>query len=235
MTWSLIALDPDTGELGVAVATKFFAGGARVPFVSSGRGAIATQALVNPYYGIDGLQLLGTGHTPTETLSVLLEADTGRDHRQVHLIGHHGDAAAHTGSACLKWAGHRLSRCFSVAGNMLAGPEVLERTTAVYLQNAHLPLAPRMISAMQAGEAAGGDFRGKQSAALIICRHDEWSSLDIRVDDHTDPLRELDRLEKVSRLEWVPYRPFVPTRANPAGVTDHDVIDAAVGSSQGEV
>jgi uncharacterized Ntn-hydrolase superfamily protein len=235
MTWSLIAQDSATGEFGIAVATKFFAAGARVPFVSSGVGGIATQALVNPYYGIDGLQLLRKGHTPDDTLSTLLKADAGREHRQVHLIGYNGDIAAHTGAACLNWAGHQRGHCFSVAGNMLAGPQVLERTTEAFLTNAHLPFASRLICAMQAGEAAGGDIRGKQSAALIICRHDEWSSLDIRVDDHPEPLRELDRLEKVSRMEWVRYRPFVPTRANPAGVTDHDLIDAAVGSSMGKI
>jgi uncharacterized Ntn-hydrolase superfamily protein len=228
-------MDPPTGEIGIAVATRLFAVGARVPFAASRVGAVATQALVNPYYGIDGLLLLRKGHTPAEALSTLLEADSGREHRQVHLMGHHGDVAAHTGSACLNWAGHRWGHCFSVAGNMLVGPEVLGRTMDSFIINAHLPFAQRLISAMQAGEAAGGDIRGKQSAALLICRDDEWSSLDLRIDDHPDPLRELDRLEKVSRIEWVQYRPFVPTRANPAGVTDHDVIDAAVGSSRGEV
>jgi uncharacterized Ntn-hydrolase superfamily protein len=113
MTWSLIALDPATGELGIAVATRFFAAGARVPFVLSGVGAIATQALVNPYYGIDGLQLLRNGNTPADALNILLEADPGREHRQVHLIGYSGDIAAHTGSACLNWAGHRRPLLFS--------------------------------------------------------------------------------------------------------------------------
>src|SRR3954471_12507991 len=118
MTWSLIALDPTTADLGLAGATRFFSGGARVPFLSSGHGAIATQALVNPYYGIDGLQLLREGHTPAETLGILLKADTGRNHRQVHIVGKNGETAAHTGSGCLKWAGHRLGDCFSAAGNM---------------------------------------------------------------------------------------------------------------------
>jgi uncharacterized Ntn-hydrolase superfamily protein len=234
MTWSLIALDSRTGELGIAVATRFFAVGARVPFIAPDAGAIATQALVNPYYGIDGLELLRAGASPEQALSALLREDPGRDHRQVHVVNWYGRAAAHTGSSCLAWAGHRLGDGFSLAGNMLAGPEVLERTAATYLEQAHLPLAQRLIVSMQAGEAAGGDSRGKQSAAILIFEKEEWSSLDIRVDDHADPLSELARLESVSRMEWVRYRPFVPTRPNPAGVVDHEVIDAAVGAPMQE-
>jgi uncharacterized Ntn-hydrolase superfamily protein len=209
MTWSLIALDSRTGELGIAVATRFFAAGARVPFIAPDVGAIATQALVNPYYGIDGLELLRAGASPEQALSALLREDPGRDHRQVHVVNCNGRAAAHTGSSCLAWAGHRLGDGISLAGNMLAGPEVLERTAATYLEQAHLPLAQRLILAMQAGEAAGGDRRGKQSAAILIFDKDEWSSLDIRVDDHADPLSELARLESVSRMEWVSsFRPY---------------------------
>src|SRR4051812_45446750 len=123
MTWSLIAQDSATGEFGIAVATKFFAAGARVPFVSSGVGGIATQALVNPYYGIDGLQLLRKGHTPDDALSTLLKADAGREHRQVHLIGYNGDIAAHTGAACLNWAGHQRGHCFQLLVICSQGPK----------------------------------------------------------------------------------------------------------------
>jgi uncharacterized Ntn-hydrolase superfamily protein len=235
MTWSLIALDRRTGELGIAVATRFFAVGARVPFIAPNVGAIATQALVNPYYGIDGLRLLRDGYRPDEVLDNLLKEDPGREHRQVHVLGADGRVAAHTGACCLKCAGHRAGDTFSVAGNMLTGPDVLDRTLETYQKNAHLPLARRLVFAMRAGETAGGDSRGRQSAGLLVFGNDEWSSLDIRVDDHPDPLSELDRLERVSREEWVRYRPFVPTRANPAGVTNHEVIDAAVGSPMQEV
>jgi uncharacterized Ntn-hydrolase superfamily protein len=234
MTWSLIALD-EQGQFGLIIATRFFAAGARVPFVAANVGAIATQALVNPYYGIDGMELLRTGRSPDEVLSHLLALDAGRDHRQVHMIDHEGQIALHTGSACLDWAGHLAGKSFSIAGNMLAGPQVLEQTAEVFSGNSRLPLAPRLILAMQAGESAGGDIRGKQSAALLIYGRSEWSLLDLRVDDHPEPLQELARLENVSREEWVRYRPFVPTRENPAGVTDHDVIDAAVGTPGAEV
>jgi uncharacterized Ntn-hydrolase superfamily protein len=234
MTWSLIALDDKTGELGVAVATRCFAVGARVPFAAPNVGAIATQALVNPYYGIDGLQLLRDGHEPDEVLEVLLKSDPGREHRQAHIIDHKGRIAAHTGCFCLSWAGHLSGDCFSIAGNTLAGPQVLEQTLETFRANASLQLSQRMISAMQAGEEAGGAIGGR-SAALLIFSRDEWSSLDIRVDEHANPLQELERLEKVSRIEWVGYRQFVPTRTDPVGVTDHEVIDAAIGSQMQDI
>jgi uncharacterized Ntn-hydrolase superfamily protein len=118
---------------------------------------------------------------------------------------------------------------------MLAGRQVLEQTSKTFLENARLPLAQRLIVSMRAGEEAGGDIRGRQSAALVIFRDNEWSSLDIRVDDHVAPLQELQRLEKVSRTEWAQYRQFVPTRTDPVGVIDHVLIDAAVGSPMQEV
>ena len=235
MTWSLIALDRKTGELGIAAATKFFAVGARIPFVAPGFGAIATQALVNPFYGIDGLEHLRAGYAPDQVLDFLVKVDSGHAHRQAHVIDTKGRIAAHTGGSCLGWAGHVQGDACSVAGNMLAGPKVIERTLEAYSDNSHLPLSRRMIVAMQAGQASGGDRRGKQSASLLIFGDDEWSSLDVRVDDHPDPLGELERLETVSRQEWVRYRPFVPTRRHPAGVTDHAIIDAAVGSPLQEI
>src|ERR1700710_318330 len=235
MTWSLIARDERTGELGIAVATRFFGVGARVPFIAPKVGAIATQALVNPYYGIDGLRLLREGNAPDRVLAIVLNGDSGREHRQVHIVDAKGSTAGHAGASCPHWAGHHFGHGFSVAGNTLAGPQVLEQTSQAYQSTEHHPMARRLILAMQAGEAAGGDRRGKQSAALLIFRDDEWSALDIRVDDHPDPLRELDRLERVSNEEWGRYRPFVPTRSDPVGVTDHAVIDAAVGTPVQEV
>jgi uncharacterized Ntn-hydrolase superfamily protein len=235
MTWSVVARDKASGHLGVAVATRFLAVGARVPFIASKVGAVATQALVNPYYGIDGLQLLKMGHSPEETLKMLKTNDVGHEHRQVQIIDCCGRVAAHTGMQCLPWSSHSLGSELSIAGNMLAGKRVIDHTFEAYNDNSALPFARRLIAAMQAGEAAGGDIRGKQSAALIIMGDDEWPALDLRVDDHPSPLSELDRLEKVSHEEWVCYRPFVPTRSNPAGITDHDVIDAAVGMAMREV
>jgi uncharacterized Ntn-hydrolase superfamily protein len=213
----VIERDMETGELGIAVSSSFFAAGAHVPFVAPNIGAIAIQALVNPYHGIDGLQLLREGNAADQALDILLQGDTGREHRQAHVVDATGRVAAHTGASCLNWAGHRLGDAFSVAGNMLTGPQVLEQTSKGYLNNAHLPLAPRLIAAMNAVDTAVFGGVAKRSAALVIFANDEWSSLDIRVDDHPDPLWELERLEKVSREEWVRYRPFVPTRADPVG------------------
>ena len=235
MTWSLVARDKLSGHLGVAVATRFFAVGALVPFIASKVGAVATQALVNPYYGIDGLQLLRTGRSPADVLDMLTSNDVGRAHRQVQIIDASGSVAVHTGEQCLPWSGHAVGDGFSVAGNILARPRVVDDAFEAYIKHSALPFARRLIAAMQAAEAAGGDSRGRQSAALIIMGDDEWPVLDLRVDDHPSPVGELDRLERVSHQEWARYRPFIPTRNNPAGITDHEIIDAAVGLAAREV
>ncbi|WP_315832666.1 DUF1028 domain-containing protein [Bradyrhizobium prioriisuperbiae] len=231
MTWSIIARDHDTGRLAVAVATKFFAVGARVPFIAAGVGAIATQALTNSFYGVNGLALLGDGLSPDEVVTRLIAEDAGRDHRQLHMMDASGRIAAHTGAVCVDWCGHLAGDGFSVAGNMLTGARVIEATATTYADNRSLPFARRLIAAMRAGEAAGGDKRGKQSAALLIHGVEQWSDLDLRVDDHVDPLAELERLERVSRERWEHFRRFLPGRADPIGVTDRAVIDAGIAAS----
>jgi uncharacterized Ntn-hydrolase superfamily protein len=228
MTWSIIARDSATGQFGIAVATRFFAVGARVPHIAAGVGAVATQALVNPYYGIDGLRLLREGRKPRDIAATLIEADSGRESRQLHVMDAGGRIAAYTGRECIGWCGHVEGDGFSIAGNMLAGASVLDDTAKSYAGNERLPFARRLIAAMQSGEAAGGDKRGKQSAALLIYGNEDWSALDLRVDDHTDPLAELERLEQVSRERWVHFRQFLPTRKNPAGITDRETIDAGI-------
>jgi uncharacterized Ntn-hydrolase superfamily protein len=228
MTWSIIALDPSTGQFGIAVATRFFAVGARVPHIAPCVGGIATQALVNPYYGIDGLKLLREGRQPLDIIETLIAADAGRESRQVHVMDASGNIACHTGSDCVGWCGHLMGNGFSIAGNMLVGSRVLEDTAQAYVAAETLPFPQRLIAAMRSGEAAGGDKRGKQSAALLIYADDEWSALDLRVDDHADPLAELERLEKVSRERWVHFRNFLPSRSNPAGITDRKIIDASI-------
>jgi uncharacterized Ntn-hydrolase superfamily protein len=228
MTWSIIARDDATGQFGIAVATRFFAVGARVPHIAAGIGGIATQALVNPYYGIDGVRLLREGRTPREIVETLIAADGGRESRQLHIMDASGRIAAHTGRECVDWCGHIKGNRFSIAGNMLAGAPVLDDTAKAYIANERLPFARRLIAAMLSGEAAGGDKRGKQSAALLIYGDEEWSDLDLRVDDHLDPLAELERLERVSRERWVHFRQFLPSRKNPAGITDRATIDAGI-------
>jgi uncharacterized Ntn-hydrolase superfamily protein len=228
MTWSIIARDQDTGHFGIAVATRFFAVGALVPYVRSRLGAIATQALVNSFYGTDGLRLLEQDRSAQDVVSVLTAADAGRDHRQVHVMDAQGRIAAHTGTACIGWCGHVAGDNVSVAGNMLAGGSVIADTAAAYERDAALAFPRRLIAALRAGEAAGGDKRGKQSAALVICGDEDWPDLNLRVDDHPDPLAELERLEKVSREFFVPFRRFLPSRRDRVGVTDHRLIESEI-------
>jgi uncharacterized Ntn-hydrolase superfamily protein len=228
MTWSIIAKDNATGQFAIAVATRFFAVGARVPHIAARIGAIATQALVNPYYGIDGIKLLRQGRAPRDIIEALLAEDSGHESRQLHIMDASGRIAAYTGKECVDWCGHLQGDGFSIAGNMLAGASVLDETARAYVANENMPFARRLIAAMRAGEAAGGDRRGKQSAALLIYGEEEWSNLDLRVDDHADPLAELERLEAVSRERWVHFRKYLPSRKNPAGITDRKVIDAGI-------
>jgi uncharacterized Ntn-hydrolase superfamily protein len=231
MTWSIIARDELTGRFGIAIATRFFAVGARVPYIAAGFGAIATQALVNPYYGIDGLKLLRDGRSPRDIVDSLIAGDRGHASRQLHVMDAAGRIACHTGRECVGWCGHLEGDGFSIAGNMLTGAQVLDDTAGAYAEYEALPFAQRLIAAMVAGEAAGGDKRGRQSAALVIYGEEEWSDLDLRVDDHTNPLAELARLEYVSREHWAHFRRFLPSRKNPAGTTDRDTIDAGIKAS----
>jgi uncharacterized Ntn-hydrolase superfamily protein len=231
MTWSIIARDNATGQFGIAVATRFFAVGARVPHIAAGLGGIATQALVNPYYGIDGLKLLREGRKPHDIVKTLIAADSGHASRQLHIMDAGGRVASHTGSACVDWCGHIEGNGFSIAGNMLAGGRVLDDTAKTYIAHEKLPFAQRLVAAMLAGEVAGGDKRGRQSAALLIHGEEEWSDLDLRVDDHADPLAELERLEQVSRERWVHFRKYLPSRKNPAGITDRETIDAGIAAA----
>ena len=228
MTWSVVARDPATGAFGVAVATRFFAVGALCPHADGGVGALATQALINPTYGPRGLRLLREGLSARFVLEALTASDEGREVRQLHLLDAHGDSVAFTGRDCVPWCGHTLRDGFSVAGNMLAGPQVIEDTARAYEAGAGLPFAQRLIGALQAGERAGGDKRGRQSAALRIHTTQDYPALDLRVDDHADPLGELARLEAVSRERYVHFAQFFATREQPAGVWDRAVIEAAI-------
>jgi uncharacterized Ntn-hydrolase superfamily protein len=225
VTWSIIARDRKTGKLGIAVATRFFAVGALVPHLQCGVGAVATQALINPFFGVNGLKLLRDGKSPADVVTTLVAGDNGRDHRQLHVMDASGRVAVHTGAACVDWCGHRAGEECSIAGNMLAGPRVLEATEAAYAANGAVPFARRLIAALRAGEAAGGDKRGKQSAALVIQGEEEWLDLDLRVDDHPEPLAELERLETVSRQRFTHFFRLLPSRRDPVGVTDRDAIE----------
>ncbi len=232
MTWSIIARDA-SGAFGVAVASKFFAVGALCPHARSGVGALATQALVNPLYAAPALAALAQGDDPALIIERLTDADAGREHRQLHLIGRN-KSAAYTGTACIAWCGHAQSDGFSVAGNMLAGPQVLAATAAAYASNAARPFAERLIAALAAGEAAGGDQRGKQAAALLVFSTEDYCALDLRVDDHAEPIIELQRLYQKSLERYQPFSACLPSRARPAGITDRTQIEAEIARFQAQ-
>lgn len=228
MTWSIVARDRTSGAFGVAVATRFFAVGALCSHADGGVGALATQALINPTFGPRGLRLLREGLSAQQVLQVLVDADPGQAVRQLHLQDGHSGIAVHTGADCVPWCGHRVRDGFSVAGNMLAGPQVLDETARVFEEGRGLAFPQRLIRALQAGEAVGGDKRGKQSAALRIHSTEEYPALDLRVDDHPDPLAELERLEAVSRERFVHFARFFATRQSPGGTWDRAIIEAAI-------
>ncbi|WP_416064919.1 DUF1028 domain-containing protein [Rhizobium sp. ZK1] len=228
MTWSIVARDPKTGYLGSAVATRFFAVGGLVPHVRGGIGAVATQAFVNPLYGTDGVALIAEGKAPDEIIAELTARDAGRDQRQLHLIDAAGRNAAFTGTKCIDWAGHLVDDNVSVAGNMLAGPEVVAQTLAAYKKTMDKPFIERLLEAMQAGEDAGGDKRGKQSAALLVHRDQDYPWLSIRADDHPDPLAELRRLYAVAQERYMHVAETMATKANPNGMIDRREIDEKI-------
>lgn len=228
MTWSIVARDPASGRFAVAVTTCAFAVGARVP-VGGGRiGALASQAFTNPLYMVDGLSLLQEGRHAEEIVAILTGADPGRSHRQLHVIDRNGGIAQWTGSDCIDWCGSVKAENVSVAGNMLAGPQVVEATLASYRAHAHLDFDDRLLTALEAGQVVGGDKRGKQSAGLKIWDTEPFPILDFRVDDHPEPLVEMRRLWRVAHQRFVPYQAACATRANPTGVTNREELDARV-------
>jgi uncharacterized Ntn-hydrolase superfamily protein len=231
MTWSIVARDA-AGALGVAVASRFFAVGALCPHVRSGAGALSTQALVNPTYARPGLDLLSQGLPAPEVIRVLIAADEGRQSRQLHVVDAQGRTAAHTGRECIGWCGHLAGPGYSVAGNMLAGAQVIEASAAAYEANAALPFAERLLAALAAGEAAGGDMRGKQAAALLVHTVEDYPFLDLRVDDHHEPVAELARLYQFSLDRFQPFLECVPGRGRPAGITDRAAIEDHIAKFQ---
>jgi len=227
MTWSIVARD-GSGRFGVAIASRFFAVGALCVHTRRGVGALATQALMNPLYGAAGLAMLADGRAPGDVVAALTGADAGRAQRQLHVIAAQGAGAAHTGRACVDWCGHTVLDGFGVAGNMLAGPRVIEASAEAFAAHAGRPLAERLLAALAAGEAAGGDKRGKQSAALRIHADEDWPELDLRVDDHTEPVVELQRLYDVSLQRFQPFVACLAGRQDPTGELDRTRIEARI-------
>lgn len=198
-TFSIVAYDPDEKSWGVAVASKFLAAAALVNWAQAGAGAVATQSHAKISFGPDGLALLSQEKTATETLATLLENDPNREQRQVGIVDAKGNVAAHTGADCTEYAGHKLGKNFCVQGNILKGAEVLTAMAEAY-QNATGELSDRLVAALRAGEGAGGDKRGKQSAGVLVVKAnggyggDNDRYIDLRVDDDEQPVKKLRQL-----------------------------------------
>lgn len=204
-TYSIVAHDPNENAWGVAVASKFLAAASVVSWARGNVGAVATQALARVSYGRQGLKLMEQGKTAQETLDLLLQSDEGRDHRQVGLVDTHGNAVAHTGKDCHDWAGHLVGEGFTCQGNILTGGDTLEAMAEAF-QKADGELSDRLVEALLAGDTVGGDSRGKQSAGVLVVRHnggyggDNDRYLDLRVDDHHDPVNRLKELVSIHHL-----------------------------------
>tara|TARA_R110002074_G_scaffold92570_4_gene202180 strand:+ start:9542 stop:10279 length:738 start_codon:yes stop_codon:yes gene_type:complete len=224
-TFSIAARCNRTGMLGVAVSTAVPAVGAICPYVKACVGAIATQSWVNPYLGIDGLKLLEAGKSAQEALDELIADDPGRDDRQLGIVDAQGRAASYTGASCVDWAGHEIGEGFSVQGNMLVGAATVEHMARAAENSRPLDLPERLMLVLEAGQAAGGDKRGKQSAALKVFNVEEYPWLDLRVDEHRNPVAELRRILGVARHQLLPFVGGMPSRKDPMGGLPAEVTD----------
>ena len=227
MTYSIVAKDKKTSAIGIAVASRFFACGGMVPFVARNT-AVASQAFCNPLWGIEGRDRLNAGEKANNVLNDFVDRDAGQSIRQAHMIDMYGDIHAHTGSDCVDWAGHASANLVSVAGNMLVGENVVRDTLTSYQDNINEDFLERLLLAMDAGEKAGGDKRGRQAAGIIIHMGQDYPWLDLRVDDHADPLAELRRLVDVSQERFVHFSKGLATKDNFSGVSDRSPIDKAI-------
>ena len=211
-TFSIVAFEPDTKALGVAVQSKFLAVGAIVPWARAGVGAVATQAMANFNYGPRGLDLMSRGKTADETVEALISSDDEREHRQLGVVDARGRAATFTGSECFEWAGGVAGEHYAAQGNILVGRETVEAMAETF-EATPGDLAGRLLAALDAGQAAGGDSRGKQSAALLVVKEgggyggNNDRLLDLRVDDHPEPIRELIRIRALHTLYFGETRP----------------------------
>jgi len=233
MTFSIIVTIPETGEMGIAVASRFFACGAMVPYMAKDA-IIASQAFINPLWGTEGLKMIEDNKTLNEILENFKQRDQGQHSRQFHAISKKGEIVHHTGSKCVSWAGHVQGKNVSVAGNMLAGPQVVEDTMQAWMDNPDKAIAERLLLAMEAGEDAGGDKRGKQAAGLKISNGQPYPILDLRVDDNADPLSELRRLLHVAEERYTIFRTALPTVENFSGLVDRRPLDEAIAAAEEE-
>lgn len=220
MTWSIVARDPASGLLGIAISSKVIAVGALCPWIRAGVAALSTQSYTSPVAAERTLAGLAGGLDFRTAVERALSDDEGREWRQIHGVDAIGRAFAYSGSSCVDWSGHWTGDAVSVAGNMLAGPAVIEASATAWADAATRPFPDRLLAALEAGQAAGGDKRGRQSAALKVVGIEAHAEVDLRVDEHPDPVAELRRVFDMFWVERRPYYATLPTRRSPSGIHD---------------
>lgn len=216
-TFSIVARCERTGELGVAVSTAVPAVGSMCPYIKAGVGAVSTQSWVNPYLAIEALQLMEAGRSAPDALAAVLANDSAKDLRQIGVVDARGRAASWSGADCTTWCGHIAEENFAVQGNMLVGAATIEKMAGAFRRDSAADLAERLMQTLEAGQAAGGDKRGKQSAALKVYAAEDYPLLDLRVDEHAQPVAELRRVLTIAKLQLLPFVIGMPKRGHAAG------------------
>jgi uncharacterized Ntn-hydrolase superfamily protein len=224
MTFSIVAHCPRTGMLGVAVATAVPAVGSMCPYVRSGVGAVSTQSWVNPYLAMQALDLMQAGKSAREALDIAMAHDAGRDTRQLGAVDAQGRSAAWSGKACTDWFGQIVEPHFAVQGNMLVGASTIEAMATAFRSSEALALPERLMAALEAGEAAGGDKRGRQSASLKVHHVEDYALVDLRVDEHHHPVAELRRVFTIAKLQLQPFVEGMPTKSEPGAMAPDSVV-----------
>lgn len=228
MTWSIVARDPSSGQIGIAISSRVIAVGALCPMFRDGVGALSSQSYTSPVAGERLLEALAAGTGGETAIEHALTGDDGHMWRQIHGVDAAGRPFAHTGASCIDWCGHWTGDAVSVAGNMLAGPQVLDATVQAWSDGGDRLFADRLLGALEAGQAAGGDKRGRQSAALIVHGGEVHAAVDLRVDEHPDPVAELRRIFDLFWVERRPYMATLPTRADRSGIYDPEAREAFI-------
>lgn len=221
-TFSITARCSKTGQFGVAVSTKVPAVGSLCPYAKAGVGGISTQSFVNPYIGVNGLKYLQDGLTASEVLERILTEDPDPQIRQFCIVDKHGKAVAFTGEKCDGWHGHIVGDNFAIAGNMLVSEQTIKEMADSFQKSEDQPLSQRLLKSLEAGQKVGGDKRGKQSASLLVVGEEEYPLVDLRVDEHEDPVKELRRVYEVAKKELFPFLQMLPTLKKPEGNFDFE-------------
>ena len=224
-TYSIVGRCARTGELGGAVASAVPAVGALCLYTRAGVGAVSTQSWVNPYLALTLLDALAAGTPATEAVARAMAEDGAAEFRQLGVIGTTGEGAAWTGGGCTGWCGQRTAPDHAAQGNMLTGPEVLEAMSAAFAETAGEPLDERLLRALEAAQAAGGDKRGRQAAALAVVGAEDYRRVDLRVDEHPDPVAELRRVHRVAARQLAPFVAGMPRRGKPAEPAPDHVVE----------